>query len=86
MSPVCWAFVRFPAGPPTAPPSLGSSDCLRLEYRRTPMGVTAVCPGFVSAGLFENGQGGDPSQPVRKPAAIVFTAADVVARKAVRGM
>lgn len=37
---------------------VGLSECLRMEYRRTPLGVTALCPGFVKTRLFERGQGG----------------------------
>ena len=65
---------------------VGLSECLRMEYRRTPLGVTALCPGFVETRLFENGQGGDRSQPVRKPASILFTTPEVVARRGIRGM
>lgn len=65
---------------------VGLSECLRMEYRRTQLGVTALCPGFVQTRLFENGQGGDPSQPVRKPASILFTTPEVVARRGVRGV
>lgn len=65
---------------------VGLSECLRVEYRRTPLGVTALCPGFVKTPLFEHGQGGDPSRPIKKPAAILFTTPETVARKAIRGI
>lgn len=65
---------------------VGLSECLRMEYRRTPMGVTALCPGFVKTPLFEHGQGGDPTRPIKRPASFLFTTPDTVARKAVRGI
>lgn len=65
---------------------VGLSDSLRMEYRRTPLGVTALCPGFVRTQLFSNGQGGDPTQPVHEPASILFTKPETVAKKAIRGI
>ncbi|MCG8649508.1 MAG: SDR family oxidoreductase, partial [Pirellulales bacterium] len=65
---------------------VGLSESLRIEYRRTPLGVTAVCPGFVRTRLFENGQGGDRSRPIRPPSPILFTSPERVAKKAVRGI
>lgn len=65
---------------------VGLTECLRMEYRRTPLGVTALCPGFVRTRLFEHGQGGDTSKPVRKPASVLFTTPETVARRAVHGI
>ncbi len=65
---------------------VGLSESLRIEYRRTGLGVTACCPGFVRSNLFVHGQGGDPSLPIRKPSPILFTSPERVARKAVNAV
>lgn len=65
---------------------VGLSESLRVEYRRTRLGVTVVCPGFVRTQLFANGQGGDASLPIKKPSRFLFTSPDYVARKAVLGL
>ncbi len=65
---------------------VGLSECLRMEYRRTRLGVTACCPGFVRSNLFVHGQGGDPSRPISKPSPILFTSPEQVAKKSVKAI
>jgi len=65
---------------------VGFSEALRVEYGREGLGVTALCPGFVSTNLFasaplpENGKG--PKIPPR----IFCTTPEKIARAAVQAI
>jgi short-subunit dehydrogenase len=65
---------------------VGFSEALRVEYGREGLGVTALCPGFVSTNLFasaplpENGKG--PKIPPR----IFCTTPERIARVAVKAI
>lgn len=65
---------------------VGFSESLRSEYGRQGLGVTALCPGFVSTNLFTAARpmpgGHTPKQPPR----FMCATADSVARRAVRAI
>lgn len=65
---------------------VGFSDSLRAEYRRSGLGVTTLCPGFVSTNLFGSArpetEGGEPKAP---PAWVCHTP-EGIARRAVRAI
>ena len=63
---------------------LGFTQSLRAELRRTSIGVTAICPGFVSTPLYETAEYGDGR--LRQPPHWLCTSADYVARKAIKAI
>jgi short-subunit dehydrogenase len=68
---------------------LGFSESLHVEYRGTSVGVTTVCPGFVSTKLFEHGSSRDAcgaAVEVPRPPARLSTTPQHVARRIVRGI
>lgn len=65
---------------------MGYSEAIRAEYARMNIGVTAVCPGFVDTGLFENAlRGKDRKTPMHPPKLLLATP-EKVADRAVRGI
>lgn len=64
----------------------GFSESLYVELRKTHVGVTTVCPGFVATQLFQNGTGGEPGAGLPHPPPFVTTTPEYAARKIVRGI
>lgn len=65
---------------------LGLTESLRAEYSRQGIGVTAVCPGFVTTRLFAAGTTGMDDTSVRLPPAWICTTPENVARKTIRAI
>lgn len=65
---------------------LGFSESLRFEFRRTGLGVTAVCPGFVKTNLFDATTSSNVNRGAPRPPNWLCTTADRVARRVVRGI
>ncbi len=62
---------------------VGLTQALRLEYARSRLGVTALCPGFVSTRFFENAACGRKGRRAPVPPAWLCTSAARVADKAI---
>jgi len=65
---------------------VGFSDALRAEYGRDGLGVTALCPGFVSTNLFASAPLGEKSKEHKLPPKLLCTSPEKVARAAVRAI
>jgi short-subunit dehydrogenase len=66
---------------------VGFSDALRAEYGREGLGVTALCPGFVSTNLFTSAPLPEVGKQQHKvPPKLFTTTPDKVARAAVRAI
>ena len=65
---------------------VGFSDALRAEYGRDGLGVTALCPGFVSTNLFASAPLGEKSKEHKLPPQMLCTSPEKVARAAVRAI
>ncbi|HEY7680341.1 MAG TPA: SDR family oxidoreductase [Terriglobia bacterium] len=65
---------------------VGFSDALRAEYGRDGLGVTALCPGFVTTNLFTSAPLGEKSKEHKVPPRILCTTPEKVARAAVRAI
>ncbi len=65
---------------------VGFSEALRAEYARRGLGVTALCPGFVTTDLFQSMPNADSGRTQRTPPSWVCTTPERVADKAVRAM
>jgi short-subunit dehydrogenase len=65
---------------------LGFSESLAVEFQGTNLGVTTVCPGFVSTNLFDHGIGSAAVSGVPHPPAWLCTTAQHVARRIIRAI
>ncbi len=65
---------------------VGFSEALRAEYCRRGLGVTALCPGFVTTDLFRSMPDTDSDRPHRTPPSWVCTTPERAAEKAVRAI
>jgi 3-oxoacyl-[acyl-carrier protein] reductase len=65
---------------------VGFSQSLRLEYAGTRLGVTALCPGFVTTPLFDQVAQPRPNRPLPLPPGWMWTSPEVVARRAIRAI
>jgi short-subunit dehydrogenase len=65
---------------------VGFSDALRAEYGRDGLGVTALCPGFVSTNLFTSAPQHASAKGPKIPPRLFSTTPDKVARAAVRAI
>jgi NAD(P)-dependent dehydrogenase (short-subunit alcohol dehydrogenase family) len=65
---------------------LGLTESLRAEYGRQGIGVTAVCPGFVSSQLFDAGTSSNENGELRYPPAWACTTPEHVAKKTIRAI
>lgn len=65
---------------------VGFSEALRAEYARRGLGVTALCPGFVTTDLFQSMPNADSGRTQRTPPSWVCTTPERVADKAVRAI
>jgi short-subunit dehydrogenase len=65
---------------------VGFSDSLRNEYGRQGLGVTALCPGFVSTNLFTNAPLEEKVEEHKLPPKIICTTPERVARAAVKAI
>lgn len=65
---------------------VGLSESLRQEYWRRGLGVTALCPGFVTTDLLNNGISGNPRKPIPRPPAWACTNPQHVAKVAIRAI
>jgi NAD(P)-dependent dehydrogenase (short-subunit alcohol dehydrogenase family) len=62
---------------------VGFSDALRAEYGRDGLGVTALCPGFVSTNLFTSAPQHESAKEPKVPPRFFRTTPERVARAAV---
>jgi short-subunit dehydrogenase len=65
---------------------LGLTESLRAEYGPIGVGVTAVCPGYVTTGLFCAGTTADPDDRKPHPPGWLCTTPEHVAEKTVRAI
>lgn len=65
---------------------VGFSESLRNEFGRQGLGVTALCPGFVSTNLFTNAPLSPKTDKHKLPPRIICTTPDRVAQAAVRAI
>jgi short-subunit dehydrogenase len=65
---------------------VGFSEALRAEYGREGLGVTALCPGFVSTNLFASAPQPEKSRGPKIPPRIFCTTPEKVARAAMRAI
>jgi NAD(P)-dependent dehydrogenase (short-subunit alcohol dehydrogenase family) len=65
---------------------VGFSRSLRAEYAGHGLGVTAVCPGFVSTNIFHSAMQDDDDKPMRIPPSWMCTTPERVAAKAIRAI
>lgn len=62
---------------------VGFSESLRAEYGRLGLGVTTVCPGFVTTDLFKHGTTSQQNKDVPVPPAYLSTTPEKIAAKIV---
>lgn len=65
---------------------VGFSESLRAEYGRDGLGVTAMCPGFVTTNLFTSAPLGEKSKQHKVPPRILCTTPERVANAVVRAI
>lgn len=65
---------------------VGFSESLRAEYGRVGLGVTALCPGFVSTGLFAAARPEFEGADTKAPPAFMCVTPEWVARRAVKAI
>jgi short-subunit dehydrogenase len=65
---------------------VGFSESLRNEYGREGLGVTALCPGFVTTNLFTNAPLDEDSEEHKLPPRVICTTPERVAKAAVKAI
>jgi short-subunit dehydrogenase len=65
---------------------VGFSESLRNEFGRQGLGVTALCPGFVTTNLFTNAPLEESAEEHKLPPRIICTTPERVAKAAVRAI
>jgi short-subunit dehydrogenase len=65
---------------------VGFSEALRAEFTRAGLGVTVLCPGFVTTRLFDRGMVGKSETAFKPPPAWLCATPEKVAAKAIRGI
>jgi short-subunit dehydrogenase len=65
---------------------VGFSDSLRNEFGRQGLGVTALCPGFVSTNLFTSAPLEEKAEEHKLPPKIICTTPERVAKAAIRAI
>jgi len=65
---------------------VGFSESLRADLRRTSVGVTAVCPGFVATEFFKNTPCGYHNRETPTPPRWLCTGPDKIAQKTIKGI
>lgn len=65
---------------------LGLSESLLAEYGRSNLGVTALCPGFVSTEIYQKSPRIGSSRQVKTPPAWLTTTPEKIAAKAIRAI
>lgn len=65
---------------------LGLTESLRAEYGPQGIGVTVVCPGYVTSHLFDAGSSSSENGEMRRPPAWACTTPEQVARKTIRAI
>ncbi|MFM7073785.1 MAG: SDR family NAD(P)-dependent oxidoreductase [Planctomycetota bacterium] len=65
---------------------VGFSESLRAEFTRAGLGVTVLCPGFVTTRLFDRGMVGASETAFKPPPAWLCATPEKVAAKAIRGI
>jgi NAD(P)-dependent dehydrogenase (short-subunit alcohol dehydrogenase family) len=80
------AFGRFTAYNVSKFGLVGLSESLRAEYGRQGMGVSTICPGFVSTRLFNSASSGYPDGRKPAPPRLLCTSPQRVADKVVRAI
>ncbi len=65
---------------------VGFSESLRSEFGRSGLGVTALCPGFVTTNLFANAPLEEAIEQHKLPPRIICTTPERVARAAVKAI
>lgn len=65
---------------------VGFSESLRAEYRRSGLGVTAMCPGFVDTNLFATAPIGTDRHEQKLPPSWMLTTPEKIANRAVKAI
>lgn len=65
---------------------VGFSESLRNEYGRDGLGVTALCPGFVTTNLFANAEVEDPEDEPKTPPRSICTTPERVANASIKAI
>ncbi len=65
---------------------VGFSESLRNEYGRVGLGVTALCPGFVTTNLFMNAPLEQDVERPKIPPRLICTTSDKVAKAAIKAI
>jgi short-subunit dehydrogenase len=65
---------------------VGYSEALRAELARTRLGVTAICPGYVTTELFNSSRSGRPDRSAPVPPRFICTTPERIAAKTVRAI
>jgi short-subunit dehydrogenase len=65
---------------------VGFSESLRNEFGKQGLGVTALCPGFVSTNLFASADVADPEDQPKTPPRSICTTPERVANAAVKAI
>jgi short-subunit dehydrogenase len=65
---------------------VGFSECLRNEFGKQGLGVTALCPGFVSTNLFANAEIEQEEDQPKTPPKAVCTTPEKVANAAIKAI
>lgn len=65
---------------------VGFSEALRAEFTRSGLGVTVLCPGFVTTRLFDRGMVGASESAFKPPPSWLCATPEQVAAKAIRGI
>ncbi len=65
---------------------VGFSESLRNEFGRQGLGVTALCPGFVSTNLFTNAPLDESAEEHKLPPRLICTTPERVAKAAVKAI
>ena len=80
------AFGRFTAYNVSKFGLVGLSESLRAEYGRQGIGVSTICPGFVTTNLFASALSGYPDGRKPEPPRVLCTSPERVANKVVRAI
>ena len=80
------AFGRFTAYNVSKFGLVGLSESLRAEYGRQGIGVSTICPGFVSTNLFASALSGYPDGRKPEPPRLLCTSPECVANKVIRAI
>ena len=65
---------------------VGFTEALRLEFGRRGLGVSCICPGFVSTNFFESSDRANKNRPRRQPPKLICTTPEKVANRVLKAI